>query len=138
MRKSLFMIKPDAVSKNLIGPIISAVESAGFRIVAMKMLRLSTGEAGEFYAVHRGKPFYNGLVDFISSGRIVVAVVEGEGGVERLREVVGATDPAKAAEGTIRRAFAEDIQRNAVHASDSDENAIKEIEFFFSRRELLG
>ena len=138
MRKSLFMIKPDAVSKNLIGPIISAVESAGFRIVAMKMLRLSPGEAGEFYAVHRGKPFYDGLVDFISSGRIVVAVVEGEGGVERLREVVGATDPAKAAEGTIRRAFAEDIQRNAVHASDSDENAIKEIEFFFSRRELLG
>ncbi len=138
MRKSLFMIKPDAVSKNLIGPIISAVESAGFRIVAMKMLRLSPGEAGEFYAVHRGKPFYDGLVDFISSGRIVVAVVEGEGGVERLREVVGTTDPAKAAEGTIRRAFAEDIQRNAVHASDSDENAIKEIEFFFSRRELLG
>jgi len=138
LRKSLFMIKPDAVSKNLIGPIISAVESAGFRIVAMKMLRLSPGEAGEFYAVHRGKPFYDGLVDFISSGRIVVAVVEGEGGVERLREVVGTTDPAKAAEGTIRRAFAEDIQRNAVHASDSDENAIKEIEFFFSRRELLG
>ena len=138
MEKSLFIIKPDAVSKNLIGPIISSVESAGFRIMAMKMLKLSREEAGEFYAVHRGKPFYDGLLDFISSGRIVVAVLEREDGVRRLREIIGPTDPAEAAEGTIRRAFAEDVRRNAVHASDSRENALKEVAFFFSQREILS
>ncbi len=137
MEKSLFIIKPDAVSKNLVGPIISSVESAGFRITAIKMLRLSREEASEFYAVHRGKPFYDGLLDFISSGRIVVAVLEREDGVRGLREIIGATDPAEAAEGTIRKAFAEDVQRNAVHASDSRKNALKEVAFFFSQREIL-
>jgi len=135
--KSLFIIKPDAVSKSLIGPIISAIESAGFRIVAMKMPKLSREEAGKFYAVHRGKHFYNGLLDFISSGRIVVAVLERENCIKGLRKLVGATDPANAAEGTIRRVFAEDGRRNAVHASDSRENALKEIAFFFSQMEIL-
>jgi nucleoside-diphosphate kinase len=129
------MVKPDAVTKNFTGPILKMINEAGFRIVAMKLTRMSVGQAGRFYEVHRERPFYQGLVEFMSSGPIVAAILEKENAVTDFRELIGATNPANASPGTVRALFAEDVQRNAVHGSDSDENAIIESDFFFSRLE---
>jgi nucleoside-diphosphate kinase len=137
MGRTLLNIKPDAVAKHLIGEIILRIEKKGFRIVAMDKLQLSQSEAEAFYAIHKGKPFFKDLVDFMSSGPCVPLVVEGENVIEGIRELIGATDPSQAAQGTIRRDFAESISRNTVHASDGPDTAKEEISFFFSQRQLL-
>lgn len=129
---TLTMIKPDAVERNLTGAILKVINEAGFRIRAMKYLHLTREEAARFYVVHRERPFYGGLVEFMSSGPIVAAILEKENAINAFRELIGATDPANAATGTIRALFAESMQRNAVHGSDSDENALVESNFFFS------
>lgn len=129
------MIKPDAVKNNYIGPILKIMNEAGFRIIAMKYTHLTVEQAGHFYAVHKDKPFYNSLVKFMSSGPIVAAILEKENAIAGFRELIGATNPANAAPGTIRAIFAESLERNAVHGSDSDENAIIESDFFFSKLE---
>ncbi|SFD52890.1 nucleoside diphosphate kinase [Chitinophaga sp. CF118] len=130
--RTFTMIKPDAVENGHIGGILDKINAAGFRIVAMKMTRLSTQKAGEFYAVHSARPFYGELVEFMSSGHIVAAILEKTNAVEDFRKLIGATNPANAEEGTIRKQYAESIGRNAVHGSDSDENAQIEGDFFFS------
>jgi len=132
MSRTLLIIKPDATERNLIGHIVSRLEKARFTIVEMRMVRLKPEEARKFYAVHEGKPFLNDLVKFMTSGLVVPMVLEKENAVTDLRTLIGATDPAKAACGTIRYEIAKDIEKNSVHASDSDENAKKEIAFFFS------
>ena len=129
------IVKPKAVSKGYTGPILNMIHEAGFRISAMKMVQLTENEARTFYQVHRERPFYNDLVEFMVSGPIVVAVLEKENAVDDYRTLIGATDPAKAEEGTIRRLYAESVQANAVHGSDSDENAGIESAFFFSTSE---
>ncbi len=129
------MIKPDAVEANNAGPILAMINKAGFRIVAMKYMKLSKDQAGEFYAVHKERPFYGELTEYMSSGPIIAAVLEKENAVADYRKLIGATDPSKADEGTIRRLFAKSIAANAVHGSDSDENAEIESAFFFSRLE---
>ncbi len=129
------MIKPDATAAGHTGKIIDKIISSGFKIKAMKMTKLSKEEAGQFYAVHSARPFYGELVDYMSSGPIVAAILEKENAIEEFRNLIGATDPQKAAEGTIRRMFATSIAANAVHGSDSDENAVIEGAFFFSTRE---
>ena len=129
------MIKPDAVADNNIGPILSHINKGGFRIVAMKYLRLSKEQAGNFYAVHKERPFYGELVEYMSSGPIVAAVLQKDNAVADFRKLIGATDPTKAEEGTIRKIFAKSIAANAVHGSDSDENANIEASFFFSQLE---
>ncbi|MCK4989721.1 MAG: nucleoside-diphosphate kinase [Bacteroidales bacterium] len=126
------IIKPFAVSNGHIGPILNKIHDGGFRISAMRMLWLTQGEAERFYEVHKERPFYRDLVEFMTSGNIVVAILEKENAVEDYRKLIGATDPAKAEEGTIRKEFAESMQANAVHGSDSDENAKIEGAFFFS------
>jgi len=138
MEKSLVLIKPDAVERNLIGAIIARLEERGMKLLALKMLRMDRKLAEKHYAVHSDKPFFKGLVAYITSGPIVACVFGGENAVEVIRGVMGATDPAKAAPGTIRRDFAQDIERNAVHGSDSPENAKKEIALFFSDKEIVG
>lgn len=125
------IIKPRAVRNGHIGPILNRISEDGFRITALKMLHLTKSEAQDFYAVHRERPFYDSLVEFMISGPIVVAILEKENAVEDYRRLIGATDPAKAEEGTIRKLFAESLQANAVHGSDSDENAELEATFFF-------
>jgi len=129
------MIKPSAVKSNYSGSILKMINDAGFRIAAMKMVQLTVNQAGAFYAIHQGRPFYESLVRFMSSGPIVAAILEKENAVEDYRRLIGATDPAKAAEGTIRKYFAASVQENAVHGSDSDENAVIEGNFFFSELE---
>lgn len=129
--RTLLMIKPDATDRNLIGHVINRLERARFSIVAMRMVRLTEQDARRFYAVHEGKPFLNGLVAFMTSGRVVPMVLEKENAVEDTRMLIGATNPEKAACGTLRWEIGENIERNSVHASDSDENAAKEIAFFF-------
>jgi nucleoside-diphosphate kinase len=129
------MIKPIAVKKNNIGPILHMINEAGFRIKAMKFTHLTKQQAMEFYGVHAEKSFFEDLTSFMSSGPIVAAILEKENAVEDFRTLIGATDPAKAAEGTIRKLFAESMSHNAVHGSDSDENAVIEGNFFFSKRE---
>jgi len=129
------MIKPDAVSANNTGAITKMIEEAGFRIVAVKKTLLSAEKAGEFYAVHSARPFYKDLCKYMSSGAIVPMILEKENAVEDFRKLIGATDPQKAAEGTIRKIFAKSIEANAVHGSDSDENATIEGSFFFSNLE---
>lgn len=129
------MIKPDAVEANNIGPILAKINEGGFRIVAMKYLRLTKEQAGAFYEVHKERPFYGELVDYMSSGPIVAAVLLKDNAVADYRTLIGATDPTKAAPGTIRQLFAKSIAANAVHGSDSDENAAIEADFFFSRLE---
>jgi nucleoside-diphosphate kinase len=126
------MIKPDAVEANNIGPILAKINEAGFRIVSMKYLRLSNEQAGQFYAVHKERPFYGELVQYMSSGPIVAAVLTKNNAVADFRKLIGATDPTKAEEGTIRKLFAKSIAANAIHGSDSDENAQIEASFFFS------
>ncbi len=129
------IIKPLAVSKGYIGPILNMISEAGFKIGALKMLHLTRGEAQRFYEVHVGRPFYDDLVEFMISGPIVVAVLEKENAVESYRKLIGSTDPEKAEEGTIRKKYAESMQSNAVHGSDSDENAELEATFFFPSSE---
>ncbi|NOY89523.1 MAG: nucleoside-diphosphate kinase [FCB group bacterium] len=131
MNRTLLIIKPDATERNMIGYIINRLEKARFKIVAMKTYHLTEKEARKFYAVHEGKPFLDSLVKFMISGMVVPMVVEKEKAVSELRVLVGATDPQKAACGTIRYEIGVDIEKNSVHASDSDENALKEIAFFF-------
>ncbi len=138
IERTLSIIKPDATRRNITGEIIAMLEKAGLRVVAQKRIRLTHEQAEEFYAVHRERPFFSSLVEFMTSGPVVVQVLEGEDAVQRNREVMGATDPAKAAEGTIRRRFAESIEANSVHGSDSPENAAREIRFFFSDIEIVG
>lgn len=135
--KTLVLIKPDAVSKNLIGEIISRFEKNGLKIAALKKVKLSKEKAKEFYIVHREKPFYESLTDFMSEGPIVAMVIEGENAIERVRKIMGATNPKEAEEGTIRRDFGENIERNAVHGSDSQNSASYEIPFFFSNLEIF-
>jgi nucleoside-diphosphate kinase len=135
--KTLAIIKPDAVRDNKIGEIIAMITQAGFKIKAMKMLRLTRASAEGFYEIHRERSFFGELVDYMTSGPCVPIALEKENAVEDYRKLIGATDPAKAAEGTVRKLYARNIQFNAVHGSDSDENAAKEIAHFFSRKELL-
>jgi nucleoside-diphosphate kinase len=133
VERTLAIIKPDAVGKNLIGKILDRLEEAGFVVREMRMTRLSDSEARRFYEVHAERPFYESLVSFMTSDRCVPMVLERKSAVSALRETIGATDPARAAEGTIRELFAESVERNAIHASDSPENATREINFFFRR-----
>ncbi|MCL6494551.1 MAG: nucleoside-diphosphate kinase [Ignavibacterium sp.] len=135
--KTLAIIKPDAVSDGYIGEIISMITKAGFKVKAMKMVHLTVNQAKSFYEVHKERPFYNDLVEYMTSGPCVPIALEKENAVEDYRKLIGATDPAQAAEGTVRKLYARNKQFNAVHGSDSDENAEKEIAFFFSKQELL-
>ena len=137
MEQTLSIIKPDAVAKNVVGKILDRFESNGLRIAATKKVQLSREDAEAFYAVHKDRPFFGELVDFMVSGPVVVSVLEGENAVAKNRELMGATNPKEAAPGTIRADFAESIDANAVHGSDSLENAEKEIAFFFAKREIL-
>jgi len=132
MERTLSIIKPDAVAKNVIGKIYSRFEDAGFKIVAAKMLHLDEVSAGGFYAVHKDRPFFKDLISFMTSGPVIVQVLEGENAVAKHREIMGATNPQEAAPGTIRADFAETLDENAVHGSDSLENAVIEISYFFS------
>ena len=136
--RTLSIIKPDATRRNLTGKINARIEEAGLRIIAQKRLWLSTAQAQKFYEVHKERPFYNDLVKFMTSGPVVVQVLEGENAVQRNRDVMGATNPANADQGTIRKAYAESIEANSVHGSDSDENAKIEIDFFFKPNEIVG
>ena len=131
------MIKPDAVADGHIGAILGKITGAGFKIKAMKLTQLTVGDAQKFYEVHKERPFYGELVEFMSSGPIVAAILEKDNAVEDFRTLIGATNPAEAAEGTIRKEFARSVGENAVHGSDSDENAIIEAQFHFSGREIF-
>ncbi|MBS1538255.1 MAG: nucleoside-diphosphate kinase [Bacteroidetes bacterium] len=138
VERTLAIIKPDAVRKNVMGEIIAAITQAGFKILSMKLTRISKEQAGEFYAVHKERGFYGELVDFMSSGAIVPIALEKENAVADYRTLIGATDPAEAADGTIRKMFASSKGENAVHGSDSAENGRNEIAFFFSESEIVA
>jgi nucleoside-diphosphate kinase len=133
--RTLTIIKPDAVAAGKAGAILQQITDSGFRIVAMKYTRLTREQAGQFYAVHRQRPFYGELVSFMTSGNVIPAILEKDQAVEQFRQLIGATNPANAAPGTIRKNFAESVERNAIHGSDSDENALIEGNFFFSELE---
>ena len=137
MERTFAIIKPDAVAAGQSGDIIAIIQKAGFRVVGMKMKRLSALEAEGFYAVHKERPFYGSLVKFMTEGPVVVLVLEGHDAIKKWRDTMGATNPANAAEGTIRKRFAQSIERNCVHGSDAPETAAVEIPFFFSSAELL-
>jgi len=136
IERTLSIVKPDGVAKNVIGEIYSRFEKAGLRIVAAKMLQLSRAEAERFYAVHRERPFFSALVEFMTSGPVMVQVLEGDNAIARNREIMGATNPAEAAPGTIRADFASTIDENAVHGSDGADTALSEIAFFFAQTEI--
>jgi nucleoside-diphosphate kinase len=136
IERTLSIIKPDAVSKNVIGAILSRFENAGLKVIAAKMKQLSRAEAEGFYAVHRERPFFPALVEFMTSGPVMIQVLEGEGAIAKNRELMGATDPKKAAPGTIRADFAQSIDANAVHGSDGPDTAAVEIAYFFAGTEL--
>ncbi len=138
MERTLAILKPDCVRKNLIGAVIEKIEKAGFKIIAMKMTHLTKEVAGEFYAVHKERPFYNELVEFMSSGACIPMILEKENAVEDFRKLIGATDPKKAEKGTIRNLYAESIGENIIHGSDSIENAKIESAFFFSTAEIVA
>jgi len=138
VERTLSIIKPDATRRNLTGPIIAKFEAAGLRVIASKRLQLSQAQAEAFYAVHSARPFFASLVSFMISGPVVVQVLEGENAIAKNREVMGATNPANAAPGTIRKEFAESIEANSVHGSDAPETAANEISFFFSGLEIVG
>ncbi len=138
LERTFSIVKPDATARNLTGRINAAIEAAGLRIVAQRRIRMTEAQARGFYAVHAGRPFYNDLVAFMTSGPVVVQVLEGEDAIARYRDVMGATNPAEAADGTIRKLFAENIERNSVHGSDAPETAAAEIRFFFSDVEIVG
>ena len=131
LERTLSIVKPDGVAKNLIGEVIGRFEKNGLKILGLKMVKLSKSEAEGFYAVHKGKPFFSSLTEFMSSGPCVVMVLEGQDAISKVRDIMGATDPAKAAKGTIRKDFASNIERNIVHGSDSPESASFEIKYFF-------
>jgi len=135
--KTLAILKPDCVKKNLIGQVVNKIQDAGFKVNAMKMVKLTPDSAKGFYEVHKERPFFNDLIAYMTSGPCVPIALEKENAVEDFRKLIGSTDPTKAADGTIRKLFAESIQENIVHGSDSGENAAKEILHFFSRKELL-
>ena len=137
MERTLSIIKPDGVKKNVIGEVLSRFEKNGLRITALKMLSLSQVEAKAFYVVHKERPFYDSLTTFMSEGLVVVMVLEGDYAISKVREIMGATNPANAAPGTIRKDFADSVERNIVHGSDSTESAATEIPFFFSSLEML-
>ena len=136
--RTLSIIKPDATKRNLTGKINAKFEDAGLRVVASKRIRMSRAQAEGFYAVHKERPFFNDLVAFMTSGPVVVQVLEGENAVQRNRDIMGATNPENAAEGTIRKTLAESIEANSIHGSDSDENAAIEIAYFFKPEEIVG
>jgi nucleoside-diphosphate kinase len=138
IERTFSILKPDATERNLTGAINALIEKAGLRIVAQKRVRISREQAEKFYAVHRERPFFGELVDFMTSGPVVVQVLEGDNAIARYREVMGATDPAKAAVGTIRKTHAKSISENSVHGSDAPETAIREIAQFFSENEIVG
>lgn len=138
MERTLVIVKPDAVARGLIGEVIRRFEAEGLVLCGLKTVVLEQREAESFYHVHRGRPFFDSLTRFMASGPCVVMVLEGEGAIQRVRQLMGATDPLKAAEGTLRRAFATSIEKNIVHGSDSPESAAFEIPFFFSRLELFS
>ena len=135
--RTLAILKPDCVRKNLIGQVVAKINEAGFKIKAIKMVRLNNDSAGGFYEIHKERPFFNDLLTYMTSGPCVPIALEKENAVEDFRKLIGATNPANAEEGTIRKMYAESIEQNIVHGSDSDENAAKEIAHFFSRKELL-
>jgi nucleoside-diphosphate kinase len=138
MSQTLAIIKPDAVGAGKAGKILALLEDWGFSVKSLKLTTLSQEQAGAFYAVHEGRPFYDELVEFMTSGPVIPIVLEADDAVAGLREAIGATDPAEAAQGTVRQLYAESKGRNAIHASDSDENAAIEVAFFFSQHERLG
>jgi nucleoside-diphosphate kinase len=138
MSQTLAIIKPDAVAAGKAGRILAHLEGAGFVVRALRMTRLTLDQARAFYAVHQGRPFYDGLVEFMTSGPCIPMILEGTDAVAKLRETIGATDPAEAAEGTVRKLYAESKGRNAIHASDSDENAAVETAFFFATQERIA
>jgi len=137
MERTLSIVKPDGVQKNLIGEVIKRFEANGLKVVALKMISMDKKEAEGFYAVHRGKPFFESVTTFMSSGSSVVMVLEGEGAIAKTRELMGATDPNQAKEGTLRRQFATNIERNIVHVSDAPETAAFEIAYFFNALEIF-
>ncbi|MBE2188988.1 MAG: nucleoside-diphosphate kinase [Desulfobulbaceae bacterium] len=136
--KTLAIIKPDATAKNVSGEIIAAIQQAGFRILGMKLTKISPEVAGEFYAVHKERPFYGELIAYMTSGTIVPLALQKDNAVEEFRKLIGATDPKKAEAGTIRARFGTGIEANAIHGSDSDENALREIGFFFPESEIVA
>jgi nucleoside-diphosphate kinase len=138
VQRTFSIIKPDATARNLTGKIITCLEEAGLRVIAQKRIRMTTKQAEGFYAVHRERPFFGDLLRFMTSGPLVVQVLEGENAVARNREVMGATNPEQAAAGSIRKQFGENVERNSVHGSDSVENAKTEIAFFFNEDEIVG
>jgi len=138
LERTFSIIKPDATARNITGQIIAKLEAAGLRVVAQKRIHMSQEQAQGFYAVHKERPFYGDLVAFMTSGPVVVQVLEGEDAIAKNRETMGATNPAEAAEGTIRKAFSENIERNSVHGSDAPETAAEEIRFFFTDDEIVG
>ena len=138
VQRTLSIIKPDATRRNLTGSINAMFEEGGLRIVAQKRVRLTKEQAEGFYAVHRERPFFNDLVAFMTSGPVVVQVLEGESAIARNREIMGATNPAEAAEGTVRKTFAENIEANSVHGSDAPETAAQEIAYFFAETDIVG
>ncbi len=138
VERTLSIIKPDATARNLTGEILKMIEEAGLKIVALKRIKLTKEQAEGFYQVHKDKPFFDSLTDFMTSGPVVVSVLEGENAIEKYRKLMGATNPANAEEGTIRKKFALDIEKNSVHGSDSKENAEIEINYFFNKLEIVG
>jgi len=138
LERTFSIIKPDATARNITGKVNAVIEGAGLRIIAQKRIRLSREQAEGFYGVHRERPFFNDLVSYMMTGPVVVQVLEGENAIAKYREVMGATNPANAAEGTIRKLFAESIEANSVHGSDAPETAAQEIKFFFTDAEIVG
>lgn len=138
IERTFSIVKPDAVERNLQGAVLKMIQDAGLKIVAMKMIHMTRAQAEGFYAVHKERPFFNSLVDYMISGPCVVSVLEGENAIAKYREVMGATNPAEAAEGTIRKTFALDIEKNSCHGSDAPETAAQEIPYFFSQLEIVG
>ena len=138
LERTFSIIKPDATARNLTGKVNAKIEDAGLKIIAQKRIRMTRAQAEAFYGVHRERPFFKSLCEFMTSGPVVVQVLEGENAIAKYREVMGATDPSKATQGTIRREFAQSIEANSVHGSDAPETAAQEIPFFFSSLELVG
>ncbi len=137
VEKTLSIIKPDAVERNLIGEILAQIETGGLRIKALKMVHMSKAQAQGFYAVHKERPFFDSLTEYMSSAPVVVAILEGENAIARYREIMGPTNPAEADEGTIRKRFGQDIEKNSVHGSDAPETAAQEISYFFNQLEVM-
>lgn len=138
VERTLAIVKPDAVARGLTGDIVKRIEAAGLKVRAMRLMRLGRAQAESFYEVHKARPFYSSLCEYMSSGPVVVAVLEAEGAIARWRDSMGATDPAKAAAGTIRKDFGQDIEKNAVHGSDAPETAAREVGFFFSSLDIVS